>query len=42
MADITAFVTLAFARVIKMSVPEEKAALSDWFRRVADRPSAKA
>ncbi|MEQ6250279.1 glutathione S-transferase [Sulfitobacter sp. HNIBRBA3233] len=42
LADITAFVGLSFARVIKMSVPSDKKAVADWFARVGERDSARA
>lgn len=40
MADITAFVFCDFARIIKMSPPEENAATQAWFAKMAARPSA--
>lgn len=41
-ADITAFVFVDFARVIKMRVPEAHGATRDWQARIAARPSASA
>ncbi len=39
-ADITAFVFVDFARVIKQRIPEELAAATDWYTRIKARPSA--
>ncbi|KUP95062.1 glutathione S-transferase family protein [Tritonibacter horizontis] len=39
-ADITAFVFVDFARVIKLRVPETHVATRDWQARIAARPSA--
>ena len=39
-ADITAFVFVDFARVIKMPVPQSHEATLDWQARIAARPSA--
>lgn len=39
-ADITAFVFVDFARVIKLRVPEAHQATRDWQARIAARPSA--
>ncbi len=41
-ADITAFVFVDFARVIKLAVPDAHAATRDWQARIAARPSAAA
>jgi glutathione S-transferase len=41
-ADITGFVAVDFARVVKLRPPPELAHLSRWFDEVADRPSAQA
>lgn len=41
-ADITAFVAIEFAGVIKMEVPDDHANLKRWHASVAARPSAKA
>ena len=38
--DITAFVFVQFARVIKMRVPDTHGATQDWYDRVKARPSA--
>jgi len=38
--DITAFVFIEFARVIRCSIPEENSATLDWYARVKARPSA--
>ncbi len=40
MADITAFVMIDFARVIKASIPEENGATKAWFEGIRSRPSA--
>ena len=40
MADITAFVFVDFARVIKARIPEGNAATQAWFDRIKARPSA--
>jgi glutathione S-transferase len=40
LADITAFVFVDFARVIKMRIPEENSASRTWFENIAARPSA--
>jgi glutathione S-transferase len=40
MADITCFVMVDFARVIRMRIPETHSATRAWFDRVAARPSA--
>jgi len=40
MADITAFVAVDFARVIKVRIPENHAATLAWFKRIKERPSA--
>jgi len=39
-ADITAFVFVDFARVIKLPVPQSHRATLDWQARIAARPSA--
>ncbi len=39
-ADITAFITLDFAKWIKLEAPEECKNLHRWFSEVAKRPSA--
>jgi len=42
-ADITAFVTLDFARSrLKLELPDEAAALRAWFAHVAERPGTQA
>ncbi|GBQ30397.1 glutathione S-transferase family protein [Gluconacetobacter sacchari] len=42
-ADITAFVTLDFARArLKLDLPDETTALGAWFARIAARPAARA
>ena len=41
-ADITAMVTLDFARWVKVRVPESHAATLAWYAGVSGRPSAKA
>lgn len=41
-ADITAFVTVDFAKWVKMRVPETNAATRRWYEAVSVRPSAKA
>lgn len=40
LADITAYVFVDFARVIKMRIPEENAATKAWFAAIKSRPSA--
>ncbi|MBI1179727.1 MAG: glutathione S-transferase [Alphaproteobacteria bacterium] len=41
-ADITGFIVIDFARVIKMRPPEELANLTRWYAEIGSRPSAKA
>jgi glutathione S-transferase len=41
-ADITMMVTVDFARLIKLDIPESATNLSRWFTTVSARPSAKA
>jgi glutathione S-transferase len=40
MADITAFVMIEFARVIRRRIPEDNAATRRWHAAVKTRPSA--
>ena len=40
LADITAYVFVDFARVIKMRIPEENTASQAWFAAIKSRPSA--
>lgn len=40
LADITGFVMVDFARVIRMSIPEANIATQAWFDGIAARPSA--
>ncbi|MBO9444223.1 glutathione S-transferase [Ruegeria sp. R14_0] len=40
LADISTFVFVDFARVIKMRIPKENTATLAWFDKVASRPSA--
>ncbi|MCG7518600.1 glutathione S-transferase family protein [Ruegeria sp. Ofav3-42] len=40
LADISTFVFVDFARVIKMRIPQENVATLAWFEKVASRPSA--
>ena len=40
LADISAFVFVDFARVIKMRIPEGNAATTAWFEIIKSRPSA--
>ena len=40
-ADITAFVSVVFARAVKEAVPEEAVNLRRWREAVASRPSAR-
>ena len=40
LADITAFVFVEFARVVKLRIPEDNPATLDWHARVRARPSA--
>lgn len=42
MADITAYVFIEFARVIKAGIPEENVASLAWMKRVKERPSSNA
>lgn len=39
-ADITAYVFVSFARVIKARIPEANSATLDWYARISERPSA--
>jgi len=41
-ADITALVTVDFAKALQLSIPDEQAALKRWYETVFDRPSAAA
>ena len=41
-ADITAFVAIDFARVIKMRPPEHLENLNRWYKEMSSRPSAQA
>lgn len=41
-ADISALVTVDFARLVKMRIPEDHANTRRWYQTVAARPSAKA
>ena len=41
LADISTFVFVDFARVIKMRIPEDNAATIAWFENIQSRPSAK-
>lgn len=40
LADITGFVMVDFARVIRERIPEANGATQDWFNRIKERPSA--
>ncbi|MFY9212105.1 MAG: glutathione S-transferase [Aestuariivita sp.] len=40
LADLTGFVFVDFARVVKMGIPEANTATQDWFDRIKARPSA--
>ena len=40
LADITCFVLVDFARVVKRRIPEENSATQDWFDKIKARPSA--
>lgn len=40
LADITAFVFVGFARVVKLRIPESHVATQTWFENIAARPSA--
>lgn len=42
LADITAFVMIEFARVVKRRIPEDKPALQRWHAAIKARPSASA
>jgi glutathione S-transferase len=41
-ADITALVTVDFAKALELSVPGDHAALKRWYETVSSRPSAAA
>ena len=41
-ADITALVTVDFAKALELSVPADSAALKRWYQTVSSRPSAAA
>jgi len=41
-ADITALVTVDFARIIKVRIADNQKNLAAWHARVSTRPSAKA
>ena len=41
-ADITALVTIDFARAARLTVPDGCSAIADWYARASARPSAKA
>ncbi len=41
LADISTFVFVDFARVIKMKIPQENTATLAWFDKIASRPSAR-
>lgn len=41
LADITAYVMVDFARVIRKRIPEANTASQAWYRAIGDRPSAK-
>jgi len=40
-ADINAFTTMAFARVVDIRIRPEQENLKAWFERIKERPSAK-
>lgn len=40
LADITGFVMVDFARVVKQRIPDTNTATLDWFERIKQRPSA--
>ncbi|SMP25740.1 glutathione S-transferase family protein [Shimia sagamensis] len=42
MADITGYVFCDFARIVKMTPPEENTATQAWLDKISSRPSAKA
>jgi glutathione S-transferase len=41
-ADITALVTVDFAKALQLSMPDGHAALKRWYETVSSRPSAAA
>lgn len=41
-ADISAFTTIAFARVVKLRIADEQTHLQAWYDRMSARPSAQA
>ena len=42
LADLTCYVFVDFARIVKMGIPEGNRATQAWFDRIAARPSAQA
>lgn len=42
LADLTGYVFVDFARIVKMRIPEGNTATHAWFDRIATRPSAQA
>lgn len=42
LADLTGYVFVDFARIVKLRIPEGHTASQDWFDRIAARPSAQA
>ena len=40
LADLTGYVFVDFARIVKMRIPEGNTATQAWFDRIAARPSA--
>lgn len=42
LADLTGYVFVDFARIVKLRIPEDHTATQDWLDRVAARPSAQA
>ncbi|WP_050928208.1 glutathione S-transferase family protein [Aestuariivita boseongensis] len=40
LADLTGFVFVDFARIVKMQIPDTHEAAQAWFNRIAHRPSA--
>lgn len=42
LADLTAYVFIDFARIVKLGIPDGHSATQAWFDRIAQRPSAHA
>jgi len=42
LADLTAYVFVDFARIVKLRIPDGHSATQTWFDRISERPSAQA